>query len=94
MGMRKLLFPAVLGAAMAVEARTSPPCSPGLPALARSAPAGDGALSYSITVGGNYLRSTGGNDGTVNGRFYGTSHQGLAGVVERDDLTAAFGARR
>ena len=58
---------------------------------------GEGALRYSITIGGNYLRSTGAAGdaaGSVNGRFYGTRHQGVAGVVERDDLTAAFGARR
>ncbi|MCY4320487.1 MAG: hypothetical protein OXE76_15200, partial [Alphaproteobacteria bacterium] len=58
---------------------------------------GDGALRYTITVGGNYLRSTGaaGDDaGSVNGRFYGRGHEGVAGVVEREDLTAAFGARR
>ncbi len=53
-----------------------------------------GTLGYTITVGGNYLRSTGGDDGTLHGRFYGNSHQGVAGTVERDDLTAAFGAQR
>ena len=37
--------------------------------------------------------STGGDDGTLHGRFYG-SRQGVAGTVERADLTAAFGARR
>ncbi len=57
----------------------------------------DGVLRYTITVGGNYLRSPGAasdNAGSVNGRFYGTRHQGVAGGVERHDLTAAFGARR
>ena len=53
-----------------------------------------GSLGYAITVGGNYLRSTGGDDGTVNGQFYGAGHQGVAGSLERDDLTAAFGATR
>ena len=53
-----------------------------------------GALGYTIAVGRNYLRSTGGDAGTVNGQFYGTSHEGVAGSVERDDLTASFGARR
>lgn len=53
-----------------------------------------GRLGYTITVGGNYLRSTGGDDGTVNGQFYGTGHEGVAGSLERDDLTAAFGATR
>ncbi len=61
---------------------------------------GDGAtwstgnLGYTITVGGNYLRSTGGDAGTVNGQFYGASHEGVGGSVERTDLTAAFGATR
>lgn len=53
-----------------------------------------GSLGYTITVGGNYLRSTEGDDGTVNGQFYGTGHEGVAGSVERGDLTAAFGATR
>lgn len=53
-----------------------------------------GSLGYTIAVAGNYLRSTGGDDGTVNGRFYGAGHEGVAGSVERDDLTAAFGAVR
>ena len=53
-----------------------------------------GSLRYTITVGGNYLRSTGGDDGTVNGQFYGTNHEGVAGSLERNDLTAAFGATR
>ena len=53
-----------------------------------------GSLGYTIAVAGNYLRSTGGDDGTVNGQFYGAGHEGVAGSVERDDLTAAFGAVR
>ena len=53
-----------------------------------------GSLGYTIAVGGNYLRSTGGDDGAVNGHFYGSSHEGVAGSLERDDLTAAFGAKR
>ena len=53
-----------------------------------------GSLGYTIAVAANYLRSTGGDDGTVNGQFYGAGHEGVAGSVERDDLTAAFGAVR
>ena len=53
-----------------------------------------GSLGYTITVGGNYLRSTGGDDGTVNGQFYGSGHEGVAGSVERSDLTAGFGGTR
>ncbi len=55
---------------------------------------GDGDLHYAITVAGNYLRSTGGDAGAVNGHFVGTKHQGVVGSVERSDLTAAFGATR
>ena len=55
---------------------------------------GDGDLGYTITVGANYLRSTGGDAGTVNGQFYGSNHEGVGGSVERADLTAAFGAKR
>ena len=55
---------------------------------------GDGDLNYSITVGGNFLRSTGGDQGAVNGRFLGEAHGGVVGSLERRDLTAAFGATR
>ena len=55
---------------------------------------GDGDLRYSIAVGGNFLRSTGGDAGTVNGRFVGSRHEGVAGSLERSDLTAGFGAQR
>ena len=51
-----------------------------------------GKLAYDITVGGNYFYSTGGDDGTVNGQFYGNDHEGVAGSLERQDLTASFGA--
>ena len=55
---------------------------------------GDGDLGYTIAVGANYLRSTGGDAGTVNGQFYGANHEGVGGSVERADLTGAFGAVR
>ena len=54
----------------------------------------DGDLAYTITVSGNYIRSTGGDAGTLSGRYYGPFREGVAGSVERDDLTAAFGAAR
>ena len=54
----------------------------------------DGDLNYSITVGGNFFRSTGGDEGTLAGRFIGESHGGVVGSLERSDLTAAFGASR
>lgn len=55
---------------------------------------GDGDLSYGIAVRGNTFTDTGGDAGTVTGIFTGPSHEGAAGVVERTDLTAAFGATR
>jgi len=48
-------------------------------------------LNYDIAIGGNFLYS---DDGSVNGRFYGTSHEGVAGTLGRSDLAAAFGATR
>ena len=63
-------------------------------ALGTGAQWNTGHLGYTIAVAGNYLRSTGGDDGTVNGQFYGTGHGSVAGSLERDDLTAAFGAAR
>lgn len=63
-------------------------------ALGTGAQWNTGSLGYTIAVAGSYLRSTGGDDGVVNGQFYGAGHEGVAGSVERDDLTAAFGATR
>ena len=54
----------------------------------------DGTLEYDIAVSGNFLRGTGGDDGILSGTFYGQSHEGVAGSLERSDLTAAFGALR
>ena len=53
-----------------------------------------GRLSYGVTVGGNYIRSTDGDVGTLHGRFYGPAHEGVAGSLERHDLTGAFGGTR
>ena len=55
---------------------------------------GDGDLAYSIAVTGNTFRQTGGDDGILTGAFFGESHQGMGGTLERDDLTAAFGGKR
>ena len=63
-------------------------------ALGTGAPWNAGSLGYTIAVAANYLRGTGGDDGTVGGQFYGAGHEGVAGSLERDDLTAAFGATR
>ena len=55
---------------------------------------GDGDLGYSIAVNGNTFRQTGGDDGILTGAFFGESHEGIGGTLERDDLTAAFGGNR
>ena len=57
---------------------------------------GDGDLAYSIAVTGNTFRQTGGDDGFLTGAFFGESHEGMGGTLEREDLTAAVGrnARR
>lgn len=54
----------------------------------------DGDLAYQIAVHGNSFRETGGDDGTLTGIFVGRNHEGATGTLERDDLTAAFGATR
>ena len=48
----------------------------------------DGDLGYTIAVRGNTFRETGGDDGRLTGIFTGRSHEGAAGTLERDDLTA------
>ena len=55
---------------------------------------GDGDLSYDIQVRDNTFIQTGGDAGTVTGAFFGPQHEGMGGVLERDDLTAAFGGKR
>ena len=58
---------------------------------------GDGDLGYGITVRGNTFvqnGNEGSDDGVVTGAFFGPSHESAGGVLERDDLNAAFGATR
>ena len=57
-------------------------------------PWGDGDLQYLLAVGGNTFQQVGGNVGTVTGAFFGHRHEGMGGVLERPDLTAAFGGTR
>ena len=54
----------------------------------------DGDLSYTVEMRGNTFVQTGGDDGTVTGAFYGPSHEGMGGVLVRDDLRAGFGGSR
>ena len=54
----------------------------------------DGDLSYGLEVRGNTFVQTRGDDGTVTGAFFGPAHEGMGGVLERDDLSAGFGGKR
>ena len=54
----------------------------------------DGDLRYDIEVRRNTFVQTGGDDGSVTGAFFGPGHEGMGGVLERDDLSAGFGGRR
>ena len=55
---------------------------------------GDGDLRYLLNVSGNTFVQTGGDEGTVTGAFFGAQHEAMGGVLERTDLTAAFGGKR
>ena len=55
---------------------------------------GDGDLGYTIAVNGNTFVQTGGDTGTVTGAFLGRAHEGMGGVLERNDLSAGFGGKR
>ena len=52
----------------------------------------DGDLGYNIAVSGNTIRETGGDEGILTASFVGKQHQGIVGILERHDLSAAFGA--
>ncbi|MDE0002599.1 MAG: hypothetical protein OXQ29_07880 [Rhodospirillaceae bacterium] len=54
----------------------------------------DGDLRYAITIDGNYIRSQGGDAGYISGRFVGYQYEGAVGILERPDLTGAFGGVR
>ncbi len=62
---------------------------------------GDGDLHYTVQVDrgygdafGNYQPGPNDDDGILDGGFFGPHHEAVAGVLERDDLTAAFGAEK
>ena len=55
---------------------------------------GDGDLQYLLNVHGNTFVQSGGDEGTVTGAFFGPVHEAMGGVLERTDLTAAFGGTR
>ena len=52
----------------------------------------DGDLGYTVVVNGNTIRETGGDEGLLTASFVGRRHQGTVGTLERQDLSAAFGA--
>ena len=58
---------------------------------------GDGDLHYTVQMWsdgisfGNYRPNADDDEGIVDGSLYGAGHEGMGGVLERDDLTAAFG---
>ena len=54
----------------------------------------DGDLRYDIEIRGNTFVQTAGDAGTVTGAFFGPAHEGMGGVLERDDLSAGFGGKR
>ena len=54
----------------------------------------DGRLGYWIAVRGNSFVQTGGDAGAVTGAIFGSSHEGMGGVLVREDLSAGFGGRR
>ena len=54
----------------------------------------DGQLGYRIAVRGNTFIQAGGDTGLVTGAFFGPSHEGMGGVVVREDLSAGFGGKR
>ena len=69
----------------------------GGPWTANNADYDDKELVYALHSAGNTFHTThnaGGDAGDVNGRFYGHEHEGAAGALEREDLTAAFGATK
>ena len=55
---------------------------------------GDGDLRYFVDILGNTFIQTGGDAGVVTGAFFGRSHEGMGGTLERSSLTAAFGGKR
>ena len=51
---------------------------------------GDGDLDYAISIRGNTFSQSGGDEGVVTGIFFGASHEGMGGTLERENLTASF----
>ena len=54
----------------------------------------DGDLGYRIEIRGNTFLQAGGDAGAVTGAFFGPAHEGMGGVIVREDLAAGFGGTR
>ena len=67
------------------------------PAGAAPGPVGTGSmwqngdLGYRVEVRGNTFVQNGGDVGAVTGTFFGPAHEGMGGVIVREDLSAGFG---
>lgn len=58
---------------------------------------GDGNLGYTVDIRENTFQQAGAvgdDEGRVTGTFFGARHEGMGGVLVRDDLSAGFGGRR
>ena len=58
---------------------------------------GDGDLGYSVRIKENTFLNYGQESkdpGDVYGDFFGRNHEGMSGVIRRQDLTGAFGGKR
>ena len=51
-------------------------------------------IRYGFAPGGWEDRATGEDFGVVTGVFFGSGHEGIGGVLERHDLSAAIGGKR
>ena len=54
----------------------------------------DGRLRYRFTVRGNAFIQFGDDAGQATGAFLGPSHEGMGGVLVREDLSAGFAGQR
>ena len=55
---------------------------------------GDGRLDYKVSLEGSRFKRVGGDDGVINGQFFGDIYNDMGGTLNRNDLTAAFGGSR
>ena len=53
-----------------------------------------GRLDYGVQVGGNAFMRVDGDEGEIQGRFFGPEHESMGGTLQRDDLRASFAGSR